>query len=89
MGRAFVRIMAEQGCTVFALDRTPCPAQANVIPLTSDVADEQSLWVAAQIVRGYTERLFAIVHFAGLYRMDSLIEMESAAFLSSFCVPVL
>lgn len=86
MGRAFVRIMAEQGYTVFALDRTPCRAQENVIPLTADVTDEQSLQAAARIVCGYTKRLFAIVHFAGLYRMDSLIEMESAAFSEIFSV---
>jgi NAD(P)-dependent dehydrogenase (short-subunit alcohol dehydrogenase family) len=31
-------------------------------------------------VKNYTEELFAIVHFAGLYRLDSLVEMTDEEF---------
>lgn len=76
MGRATVQTLQAQGYLVFALDRRTAPGAENVIPLEADITDEQSLQAALQTVRSYTDNLFAIVHFAGIYMLDSLAEMQ-------------
>lgn len=76
MGRATVQTLQAQGYLVFALDRRVAPGAENVIPLEADITDEKSLQAALQTVRSYTDNLFAIVHFAGIYMLDSLVEMQ-------------
>lgn len=88
MGRAAVKLFAENGYRVFALDRIACEAADNIIPITADVASEDSVLAAYAAVREHTEVLDGIVHFAGMYMLDSLIEMESAAFTRIFAVNV-
>lgn len=80
MGRATVKALAECGYTVFALDKTSGAAEKNVIPLQADVTSEESVAHAAEAVRRYTDRLFAILHFAGIYMLDSLVEMSGDDF---------
>ncbi|MBR6708065.1 MAG: SDR family NAD(P)-dependent oxidoreductase, partial [Clostridia bacterium] len=52
----------------------------NVIPIEADVTSEDSVNSAFLKVSEYTDSLFGIVHFAGIYMLDSLVEMESEAF---------
>ena len=80
MGRATVRLLKEQGFCVFALDRNVGEAEQNIIPLQADITDEQSIKAAAESVKKITDELFAIVHFAGIYMLDSLVEMGSEKF---------
>lgn len=80
MGSSTVRILAERGFFVFALDKKTGEAEENVIPIEADITDEASVARAAEKVKEYTKELFAIVHFAGIYMLDSLVEMESSAF---------
>ena len=81
MGRAFVRKAAADGFTVFALDITETDEAArNVIPIKADVTDEESLREAFSLVRTHTDTLYAIVHFAGIYVLDSLVEMKRETF---------
>ncbi len=88
MGRATVQALTKQGYRVFALDRQVAPAEENVIPLEADITDEQSVQQAMETVRTYTERLDTIVHFAGMYMLHSLGEMESGDFEKIFRVNV-
>ena len=89
MGRAAVRRLLAEGYGVIALDRAPCEAIPGVLSLTADVTDEDSLAAARKTVRTVTDTLFAIVHFAGVYMLDSLAEMESERFRRAFDVNLL
>lgn len=80
MGKATAALLAQQGVRVFALDRHVGPAADNVIPIKADLTDEQSVQAALEAVRAHTDHLHAVVHFAGLYMLDSLVEMSTEAF---------
>ena len=80
MGRATVRALCESGYRVFALDRKTEEPQENVIPIEVDVTSEESVNAAVEAVRGYTDSLCAVVHFAGIYLLDSLVEMTAEDF---------
>ncbi len=80
MGRATVQALCAQGFRVFALDRQAGEAQENVIPIEVDITSEAEVYAAMETVRGYTDSLSAILHFAGIYMLDSLVEMETEHF---------
>lgn len=80
MGYTTVQALAQAGYTVFALDKRVKEAEDNVIPLEADVTDVQSLKNALKTVKTVTDELFAILHFAGVYMLDSLIEMDEGDF---------
>lgn len=80
MGQAMVRVLREQGFRVFALDRSVGAPQENVVPVEADITSEKAVTAALETVRGYTDELYAIVHFAGIYMLDSLVEMEAEHF---------
>ena len=84
MGRATVRMLAEMGYTVFALDREVGEPLENVIPIKADVTSEASVAEAMRLVAERTEGLFAVIHYAGVYMLDSLVEMDSESFRRIF-----
>ena len=86
MGRAACEALSRQGYRVFALDRKVGDGQENIIPLEADVTSEASVTAAFETIRSYTDSLFAILHFAGIYMLDSLVEMESESFRKIFDV---
>lgn len=75
MGKATVKKLVENGYTVFALDKKRVESRDNVIPIEVDVTDENSVLSAAETVRKTTDKLDAILHFAGIYMLDSFVEM--------------
>ena len=86
MGRAAVTLLAQSGWRVFALDqRTDAPAE-NVIPIEADITEEGSVVHALEAVRKHTSSLDAILHFAGMYMLDSLVEMSDEDFRTIFDV---
>lgn len=80
MGRKTVEALVEDGYTVFALDIVTGDTTPNVIPVKADIANEESVKKAFDTVHETTEELFAIVHFAGKYMMDSLVEITPESF---------
>ena len=80
MGRATVQLLKKQGFFVFALDRKIGEAEENVFPIEADITDESSLARAAETIKKKTDALFAIVHYAGIYMLDSLAEIERESF---------
>ena len=48
MGKAAADLFADRGYRVFAVDRVPCPARENVIPLLADVTEEKSVRAGAK-----------------------------------------
>ena len=89
MGRAAAQLFAQQGFRVFALDRTPGDARENVIPIPADITSEESILDAVRQVQEQTDSLYAIVHFAGVYMLNSLVEMETADVRKIFDVNML
>lgn len=86
MGRAVTDLLTENGCRVFALDRDPCPGNPDVIPLIADLTDGDAVASAFRAVSEKTDGLFAIVHLAGIYTLDSLIEIPPEKFDRAFRV---
>lgn len=86
MGRATALLLRDKGYRVFAADRSVGNEEKNIIPIEMDVTSEQSVTEAYNKVREYTDSLDEIVHFAGIYMLDSLVEMEPEAFSRIFSV---
>lgn len=84
MGRATVEALRRQGFRVFALDRQVGEPQENVVPIAADLTREEDVLAARAAVCAHTEHLHAIVHFAGIYMLDSLVEMETESFRRIF-----
>ena len=80
MGRATAKAMQERGFRVFALDKIVGEAEENLIPIEADITDESSVKGAFERISGMTDGLLAIIHFAGIYMLDSLVEMSREAF---------
>ena len=80
MGKATAAALAGAGFRVFALDRIVEAESEDIIPLEADLTDEISVTAAYQRLREMTDSLFAIIHFAGIYMLDSLVEMDVEAF---------
>lgn len=88
MGRSAVKLFREQGFRVFALDKKVWEAEDNIIPIEADITSENSVQKAFATVKEYTDSLYAVIHFAGIYMLDSLVEMSDEAFSRIFDVNV-
>lgn len=88
MGKAVAKMLRDDGFRVFALDKTVGECDENILPIQADITDEQSVINAFERVRKETETLFAIIHFAGVYMLDSLVEIESDDFEKIFKINV-
>ena len=84
MGQKTVQRLAQQGYSVIALDKTVGSPMENVHYIQADLTDEESVKNAFSKTREITEHLYAIIHFAGIYMLDSLVEMEKDAFEKIF-----
>ena len=80
MGLATVKALCRQGYRVFALDLKTDEPTENVIPVEADITSEEAVGEAVEKVRQYTDSLCGIIHFAGIYMLDSLVEMDSKSF---------
>ena len=80
MGRAATEKFSAEGWRVFALDKRLCEADENIIPIEADVTDEESVKNAFVSVWKHTDHIDAVVHFAGIYMLDSLAEMSDEDF---------
>lgn len=80
MGKATAKALKELGFRVFALDKTVGDEEENIIPIKADITDKNSIKNAFDYISKMTDGLFAIIHFAGIYMLDSLVEMDSEAF---------
>jgi len=89
MGRAMVELLREQGYLVFALDLKACEAGEGIVPVACDVTSEESVLAAVATVKSLTDKLDAIIHFAGIYTLDSFVEMSTQTYEKMFDVNVL
>ena len=91
MGSAAAAALSRKGYRVFALDlRIPDEPNGapdgNIIPVSADITSEESLRNAFSQIEKHTDRIYAILHFAGIYMLDSLAEMDSESFRRIFDV---
>ena len=89
MGKATIKLLLKEGYTVFALDshipesipeNSKLELSNNIIPIQVDVSNEESVKQAIKQVANITDELDAIIHFAGIYMLDSLMEIPSESF---------
>ncbi len=80
MGSVAVKEFVNNGYVVFALDKIVNQSEENIIPIQADVSNSDSVEHALEKVKAVTNELFAIVHFAGVYALDSLIEVGNEDF---------
>ena len=76
MGMAAAQLLASAGYRVLALDRKCGEAQEGIIPIEADITSEDSVRCAYKRACEITDELYAILHFAGLYMLDSFVEIE-------------
>ena len=89
IGAAAAETLRQAGFYVFALDRQSCAPKENLLPLTADITDTDSLQAACKQVAAVTDSLYAVLHFAGLYVLDSLVELPQDRLEQIFRVNVL
>ena len=88
MGRTTVSALKKRGFRVFALDRKVGEAEENIVPVEVDVRDRESVSRAAETVKSMSDGLFAVLHFAGVYMLDSLVEISAENFEKIFEINV-
>ena len=88
MGYAAVRTFRDKGYFVFALDRTVKDAEDGIMPIQVDLTKTEEIEAAYTRVREVTDNVYAIAHFAGMYNLDSLVEMSEDSFTKIFDVNV-
>ncbi len=80
MGKKVVENLVSSGYSVIALDKSVKEGTDNVYPIQVDISDEESVLSAFEKVNEITKSIYAIVHFAGIYMLDSLVEISSTDF---------
>ncbi len=84
MGYKTTMALSSLGYTVFALDKIVKEPTPNVIPIKVDLTDLDSVKTAFNTIKGVADSVYAIIHFAGIYALDSLVEMTEESFEKVF-----
>ena len=80
MGKAVVNKLVSCGYNVFALDLKTESATPNVTPIQVDLTNQNSLDLAFKTIASIENEIFAIVHLAGIYKLNSLVEIKEEEF---------
>ena len=80
MGYATVKRLNELGYKIFALDLNVKEKEENVIPIKTNITDINSVKNAFNIVKEHTDKIDCILHFAGIYNLNSLVEIPEEDF---------
>ena len=87
MGLATAQKLLQNGVTVYGLDlRQPAAELKGLRFLQTDLTDPESVQRAFDAVRSDGFRLRGILHMAGVYDLNSLVEMEEEAWRRIFSV---
>lgn len=89
MGFATAKKLTQDGYYVFGLDiKEPKEEIENFKFIKTDLTDSNSIKEAFDIVKNQADELDAIISMAGIYYLDSLIEMDEEKFLKIFEINV-
>ena len=85
MGRATALKLAKSGFHVFSCDVKTCTEEVdNITQLQVDVTNMDSINKAYEFVCSKTDVLYAVINFAGIIMMNSLIEISEEDFVKIF-----
>ena len=84
MGMAITKRLTDEGYFVFAIDYRDFRVGENTKKIICDVQSNESVKAAFETVRAECDTLEAIVHTAGIYDLDSLVEMSEERFTRIF-----
>lgn len=88
MGKAICSLLNKKGYRVFGLDYNEGESYENVTLYQCDVTDTASVEAVYEKVKAEVKELYAVIHTAGIYDLDSLIEMDEKRFKNIFEVNV-
>lgn len=83
MGYAAAKLFSDNGFKVFGIDCRPS-CELHVDYYTVDITDARSIENAYAQISAQTDRLDGILHFAGIYNLDSLVEISEEEFVKIF-----
>lgn len=84
MGRATAIKLAQNGYHVFSCDIKQAEQIDNITQLTVDVTDIKSIQKAYEYITTITDKLDAVINFAGIIMMNSLVEISEEDFTRIF-----
>ena len=88
MGVSICQSLVAKGYKVYGLDYRKGEDMDGVTFYECDVTDRASIEKVYESIKADTDRLDGIVHTAGIYDMDSLIEMDERRFTRIFDINV-
>ncbi len=81
LGSSLACFLSSKGYYIFNLDKqSPNIDNENICYINTDITDNESVQNAVNVIKKQTGHLDAVIHFAGIYMMDSLIEIDETDF---------
>lgn len=84
MGAAICKLLIKKGYKVYGLDYRECQEIDGLEFYPCDVTDSDAIEDVFEKIEKTAEKLDAIVHTAGVYDLDSLVEMDEKRFKRIF-----
>ena len=84
MGAAICKLLVKNGYKVYGLDYKECQKIDGIEFYACDVTDTEAIESVFEKVKEDAGKLDAIVHTAGVYDLDSLVEMDEKRFKRIF-----
>ncbi|MBM3712942.1 MAG: SDR family oxidoreductase, partial [Actinobacteria bacterium] len=89
IGHAISVYFSQRGWKVYSCDIAPqAPVDKNIIPVATDIRSAESVATARNFVQENTDHLNVIINLAGIYIMDSLVEVPEEDFVRMFDINV-
>lgn len=88
IGRKVAEKFAENGYQVFVCDISEMEKVDNIKSFVVDIRDIKQIEKMYSKIRKYTDNLDAIINLAGIYKMDSLLEISEDDFINMFNINV-
>ena len=88
MGRATAIKLAIEGYHVFSCDIKKAEETENITQIIMDVTNSDSVNAAKETILKETDKLSAVINFAGIIMMNSLIEISEEDFIRIFNINV-
>ena len=88
MGAAICKLLIKNGYNVYGIDYRECQEIDGLNFYACDVTDTDAIEDVFEKIKDDTEKLDAIIHTAGIYDLDSLVEMDEKRFKRIFDINV-
>lgn len=88
MGKAICKLLSQKGYKVFGMDYCEAEPMDGVTFYRCDVTKTEEIEAVFEKVKAEVDSLFAVVHTAGVYDLDSLLEMDEQRFIRIFNINI-